>query len=72
MSRILNCREMQCPMPIVKLSMAAKEMQAGEEIVVEATDPAFETDVRAWAKMTGHALESFEAGDVQRAKIRLA
>ena len=71
MTRVLNCRELQCPMPIVRLAMAVKELIAGEMIVVEATDPAFETDVRAWVEMTGNRLEGFEPGDIQRATIRV-
>ena len=72
MSRILNCRKLQCPMPIVELSMAVKKMASGEVIVVEATDPAFEMDVRAWSEMTGNEIEFFEPGDVQRVRIRVA
>lgn len=72
MARSLDCRHLQCPMPIVRLSMAVRDMEPGEEVVVEATDPAFEMDVRAWAEMTGHSIERFEQGDVQRACIRVA
>ena len=69
MTHTLNCRELRCPMPIVELARAIQELKAGDRIVVEATDPAFEMDVRAWAEMTGNDLESFESGDVQRASI---
>ena len=72
MNRTLNCRELQCPMPIVELSMAVGEMLQGEIIEVEATDPAFEMDVQAWAEMTGNVIETFETGEVQRARIRVA
>lgn len=59
-------------MPIVRLSTAVREMAAGEELIVEATDPAFEADVRAWAEMTGNALVAFESDGVHRARIRVA
>ncbi len=72
MSRLLDCRKLLCPMPIVKISLAVKEMEPGDVLVVEATDPAFELDVQAWADMTGNQLEEFEGGDVQRATIRVA
>ena len=72
MDRILNCRQLQCPMPIVEVSMAVAKMQPGEIIVVEATDPAFEMDIQAWSEMTGHEIEQFEVGDVQRARIKVA
>ena len=51
------------------LSIAVRDMQPGDSVVVEATDPAFELDVRAWAEMTGHTLEELEIGKVFRATI---
>lgn len=38
---------------------------------VSATDLAFKLDVEAWARRTGHTLESFEDGDVQVARVRI-
>ena len=69
MTKTLDCRAQQCPMPIVELSIAVRDMQPGDRIVVEATDPAFEPDIRAWAEMTGHSLEGLEIGEVLRATI---
>lgn len=57
-------------MPIVKLGMTARQLAPGTEIEVEATDPAFEPDLLAWAKKTGHAVLQFEGGEVQRAVVR--
>ena len=72
MTRVLNCRELLCPMPIVHLATAVEELASGDVLVVEATDPAFELDVQAWAEMTGHELIRFESSDVHRAHIRVA
>lgn len=71
MNKTLDCRAKQCPMPIVELSIAVRDMQPGDSVVVEATDPAFELDVRAWAEVTGHTLEELEIGKVCRATIRV-
>lgn len=71
MNKSLDCRAKQCPMPIVELSIAVRDMQPGDSVVVEATDLAFELDVRAWAEMTGHTLEELEIGEVFRATIRV-
>ena len=68
----LDCRELQCPMPIVRLSMAVRSLTEGDLLWVEATDPAFELDLRAWAEMTGNEILSFEGGAVQRAQVRVA
>jgi len=59
-------------MPLVKISKAIKGMAPGETLAVEATDPAFEADLRAWARKTGNILVEFSGGDVQKAVIRKA
>ena len=52
----LDCKGMLCPMPIVKLSKAIKELDSGKVLLLEATDPGAIADVAAWAKNTGHTL----------------
>ncbi|MEZ6066357.1 MAG: sulfurtransferase TusA family protein [Planctomycetaceae bacterium] len=67
----LDCRGLNCPMPIVEMSKAARQMQSGDLMEVTATDLAFKLDVEAWARRTGHTLESFEDGEVQIARLRI-
>ena len=67
----LDCRDLKCPMPIVRLAQAVKELASGEELVVEATDPAFPADVRAWAEMTGHSIVDIVEGPVPRVVVRV-
>lgn len=59
----LDCRGMRCPMPIVKLSVAIKGLDAGTELTVTADDPAFKPDVEAWARKTGNDIVSLEVVD---------
>ena len=68
--RQLDCRELNCPMPIVKLAMVMRTMEIGEELSVEATDAAFGEDLAAWARMSGNAILQFADGDTKRAVIR--
>lgn len=68
----LDCKGLNCPMPIVKISKAIKKMGAGERLEVEASDPAFQADVEAWSKKTGNPLVSFDDGEVKRAIIEKA
>lgn len=63
---------MNCPMPIVMISKAFKNMSAEDTLEVEATDPAFRADVEAWIRKTGNILEKFEDGTPQRAYLRKA
>jgi len=57
-------------MPIVRISQAMKTMAPGEVLTVEADDPAFPADIRAWSEMTGNELLSFEAGSVMIARLK--
>jgi TusA-related sulfurtransferase len=43
-----------CPMPIVKLAQAVKEVSVGQVVEVIATDPGILADAPAWAAMNGH------------------
>jgi tRNA 2-thiouridine synthesizing protein A len=45
-----------CPMPIVKVSKAIKEIEVGQVLEMLADDPGSKADMRAWARQTGHEL----------------
>jgi len=66
----LDCKGLSCPMPIVKISRAMKELLAGDCLCVFASDPSFQSDVEAWVRKMGHVLIDFkEQQGVQRAMI---
>ena len=59
----LDCRGMFCPMPIVQLKKATKNMKPGQVLQLVATDPGSKRDVPAWAEKTGNdILDSNEEG----------
>jgi tRNA 2-thiouridine synthesizing protein A len=61
----LDCKNLICPMPIIKISQAIKLVAIGEMVQMEATDPGSPHDMVAWARQTGHdLLETRQAGDV--------
>ena len=61
--RELDCRGMFCPMPIVQLKKATKNMKPGQVLQLVATDPGSKRDVPAWAEKTGNdILDSNEEG----------
>ncbi len=67
----LDCRGLSCPVPIVRISRAMKEMHSGDTLTVQASDPSFGADIEAWTRKLGHRLESFEDVDgTQTAVIR--
>lgn len=51
---------LQCPGPILKLKNSVPNAQAGQVIEIKATDPAFASDVQAWANMTGNKVLGIE------------
>ncbi len=68
----LNCQGMNCPMPIVELTKAARALQEGDQIEVSATDLAFKPDVEAWARRMGHTVESYAVEEeIQKVVILL-
>ena len=66
----LDCRNLNCPMPIVKIAKAFRALRTGQTLEVTATDPAFRADVEAWVRKTGQQLVKFEDGPVKVALIQ--
>jgi len=68
--KTLDARGLSCPMPIVKLSQAMKDMNVGEVIEVLASDPSFVPDVEAWCRKTEQKLIKIdESAEIIKAYI---
>ena len=59
----LDFKGLLCPMPVVKMAQAIKQVQVGELVEAVATDPGVMADIPAWARSTGHELVSLEKQD---------
>lgn len=59
----LDLKGLMCPIPIVKLSQAIKQVQVGETIEAFATDPGVLADIPAWCKTSGNELLKMERND---------
>lgn len=69
----LDCRNLLCPMPIIKLAQAIKMIGVGQTILIETTDPGSKYDIPAWGRQTGHqVLEIGQAGRVFQFLVRRA
>lgn len=66
---ILDCSNLNCPMPIVKIAKMIRTIDIQEQIEVIATDPAFKADVEAWIRKTGHDLISYSEEGQRRIAI---
>ncbi len=52
----LNCKGMNCPLPILKTKKAVDGIARGEVLKMVATDPGSINDMNAWCRRTGHEL----------------
>ena len=59
----LDLKGLVCPIPIVKVSQAIKQVQVGEVIEAIATDPGVLADIPAWCKTSGNELVKMERVD---------
>ncbi len=63
--KVLDLKGLLCPMPIVKMAKAIKEVEIGQSIEAYATDPGVMADIPAWCRTTGNELVNLEKQDKQ-------
>ncbi len=67
----VDARGKSCPMPIVLMAKAIRDVNVGDALLVQADDRAFPKDVEAWCKKTGNTLVSLaEKAGTFEAEIR--
>jgi tRNA 2-thiouridine synthesizing protein A len=59
----IDAKGQKCPMPVLLTSRAAKKLEAGQVMLVEATDRGSQSDIPSWAKDTGNELLEASADD---------
>lgn len=59
-ARELDVKGLHCPLPILRTRALLDRMEAGEELVVHATDPASVIDFKHFCNTTDNALLSHE------------
>ena len=57
---------LHCPLPLLRLKKALKEMQSGEVVRVLATDPAAHLDFGVYSQQTGHEIIEYIRDDEQQ------
>ncbi len=69
--RVLDCKGMACPLPIVKTAKEIKTIEVGQVLELIATDPGVEPDMNAWTRRTKHELLKIDKeGDVFHVFVR--
>ncbi|MFU8773063.1 MAG: sulfurtransferase TusA family protein [Anaerolineales bacterium] len=61
----LDLKGLLCPIPVVKMAKAIKEVEVGQTIEAFATDPGVMSDIPAWCRSTGNELVTLEKQDKQ-------
>ena len=70
-AKVVDAKGQSCPMPVLMTAKAAKELDAGQVLLIMATDAGARSDIPAWVSQTGNELvDSAEEGDVLKFYVR--
>ena len=61
--QVLDAKGKSCPGPVIALKKAMKNLEIGQVLEVQATDPGSVPDFKAWADETGHTLLNHTASN---------
>lgn len=53
---VLDARYLLCPMPVIRTQNRIAELQPGDTLEVQATDPGALHDIPAWCRVHGHEI----------------
>ena len=60
--KTMDLKGMPCPMPVVKVSKGIKEIEVGQILLAETTDPGALADFPAWARTSGNEIIKTDQG----------
>lgn len=58
--KVMDLKGLPCPMPVVKISKGIKDVQVGQVIEAQTTDPGALADFPAWARTSGNEIVKTE------------
>lgn len=56
----LDCKGLNCPMPVIKTKKTMDSLATGEVLKLSTTDPGSSKDMEGWARQTGNKILSSE------------
>ncbi len=62
-AQVLDARNLNCPLPILRTKKALNTMGQGEYLKIQATDPGSVKDLSSFCEQTGNELISSESGN---------
>ena len=63
--KVVDLKGLLCPIPVVKMAKAIKEVEVGQVIEAFASDPGVMADIPAWCRTTGNELVKLEKQEKQ-------
>jgi tRNA 2-thiouridine synthesizing protein A len=69
--KVVDALGLKCPQPVLKIAVAAPDMQVGDVMEVLGDCPTFEKDVRIWCERLGKVLLSVQDGDGVTKRIQI-
>ncbi len=54
--KVMDLKGLPCPMPVVKVSKGIKDVEVGQILEAQTTDPGSLTDFPAWARTSGNEI----------------
>ncbi len=54
--KVVDCRGLLCPMPVIRIAEAIREISVGQTLELVTTDRGSKADIAAWSKQTGHQM----------------
>lgn len=58
----IDAKGLKCPMPVIKLQKMIRQLDSGEQVAIECTDPGAEKDITSWCKVNKHVLLALTTG----------
>jgi len=68
---VVDARGLLCPLPVIRLQDAVKNLPPDTEVELIGTDPGIMQDIPAWCRINGHRiLESRSDGNQYHIKLK--
>ena len=61
--KVMDLKGLPCPMPVVKVSKGIKEVEIGQILEAQTSDPGALADFPAWAKTSGNEIIKTDQSD---------
>lgn len=61
----VDARRLLCPMPVIRLQDAIKDLEPDSVVQITCTDPGVKNDIPAWCNINGHRIEDISEQDYE-------